>query len=142
MAPRSCYACNQRKIRCNKGQPSCTACTRAARPCEYPPVGPRIRRKKRTIIAEMTSRISDLEKTLHEVKDGAAAANKSSTQVTTDSASVAGQLKDAMYAGPSSHRTRPDVIVQKGSSSQYFNEIILSRVIKEVRKILHECPWA
>lgn len=133
MTPRSCYACNQKKIRCNKAEPSCTACTRAGRPCEYPPVGPRIRRKKRTIIAEMSSRISDLEKTLHQVREGAPAANGASSAQTADPPCVAGQLKDAMYAGAASHRTRPDVIVQKGSSSQYFNEIILSRVIKEVR---------
>jgi hypothetical protein len=32
-----------------------------------------------------------------------------------------------------SERSREDVVIQKGSSSQYFNEILLSRVIEEVR---------
>lgn len=71
----------------------------------------------------MSSRIADLEKTLVNVR-------KEKTSPTTTPAStlkdVAGELKDA------SNRSRQDVIVQKGSSSQYFNEIMLSRAIKEV----------
>jgi hypothetical protein len=30
--------------------------------------------------------------------------------------------------------SREDILVQKGSSSQYFNEILLSRVIEEVSR--------
>jgi hypothetical protein len=36
-------------------------------------------------------------------------------------------------SGTLSGRSREDVVVQKGSSSQYFNEILFSRVIEEVR---------
>lgn len=127
---RSCHACNRKKIRCNKKQP-CLACTRAGRPCEYPPSGPRIRRPKKTIIADMSSRIAELEKSLAKAKD---------SEPTTpsphwaDSVANPGQLKNALYSGPSENSSRGDIVVQKGSSSQYFNEILLSRVIDEVLK--------
>lgn len=88
-------------------------------------MGPRIRRPKKTIIAEMSSRIADLEKTL---------TTQARAGVTAHAAHPPVLAADAQgAAGPSSNRSRPDIIVQKGSSSQYFNEIILSRAIKEVR---------
>lgn len=126
--PRSCHACNRKKIRCNKKEP-CSACTRAGRPCEYPASGPRIRRPKKTIIADMSSRISDLEKTLSKAKDP-----KPLTPCPqwNEPVTSTGQLKNALYSGPSNNRSRGDIVVQKGSSSQYFNEILLSRVINQV----------
>lgn len=141
VTPRSCYACNQKKIRCDKREP-CTACKRVGRPCEYPPVGPRIRRPKKTIIAEMSSRIADLEKSLAtQAREGTA--DQTVPSIYTAPASVratnnqneASQIKESVQPSAASNRSRPDIIVQKGSSSQYFNEIILSRAIKEVRTL-------
>lgn len=129
LIPRSCHACNRKKIRCNKRDP-CSACTRAGRPCEYPAAGPRIRRPKKTIIADMSSRISDLEKALAKTKDPDCLTKSSQWN---ESGTTTGQLKNALHpVEPSDDRSRGDIVVQKGSSSQYFNEILLSRVIDEV----------
>lgn len=127
--PRSCYSCKRKKIRCDKREP-CLPCTRACTPCEYPPLGPRIRRAKRTIIAEMSSRIADLEKTL-----ATARSEETPRQATPsiESEDIPSHLKNALYYG---RRSRQDVLIQKGSSSQYFNEIMFSRVIKEVSRIV------
>lgn len=125
---RSCHACNRKKIRCNKKQP-CSACTRAGRSCEYPASGPRIRRPKKTIIADMSSRIAELEKSLAKAKDSGPT---TPSPHWTESVASSGQLKNALYSGPSEDSSRGDIVVQKGSSSQYFNEILLSRVIDEV----------
>lgn len=125
---RSCHACNRKKIRCNKRQP-CSSCLRAGRPCEYPASGPRIRRPKKTIIADMSSRIAELEKSLAKAKESdpiTPSPHRSESVASSD------QLKNALCSGPSDHRSRGDIVVQKGSSSQYFNEILLSRVINEV----------
>jgi len=133
--PRSCYACNRNKIRCNRSAP-CSSCTRSGKQCSYPPSGPRIRRLKKTIMAEMASRISSLEKSLAQ----ATAEQKTSqsrqrtplpsteTETTTSSAKPARETRP----GNLSEKSREDIVVQKGSSSQYFNEILLSRVIEEV----------
>lgn len=132
---RSCHACNRKKIRCNKKEP-CSACTRAGRPCEYPASGPRIRRPKKTIIADMSSRIAELEKSLAKAKESDPITPSSHW---SESVASSGQLKNALYSGPSDHRSRGDILVQKGSSSQYFNEILLSKVINEVLKPTEAC---
>ncbi|SPO05646.1 uncharacterized protein DNG_08333 [Cephalotrichum gorgonifer] len=62
-APRSCHRCKQRKVRCDKKSP-CSPCRRAGGACEYPPPGPRTRRSKQTIMADMALRISSLEASL------------------------------------------------------------------------------
>lgn len=115
--PRSCYGCNNKKIRCDKKEP-CSQCTRAGRPCTYPAMGPRKRRAKKTIMEEMATRISNLEKSVAKIREEAA---PSRTANTTPS-----------HSDNLSERSIDDILVQKGSSSQYFNEILLSRVIGEV----------
>ena len=136
--PRSCYTCNRNKIRCDRSAP-CSSCTRSGKQCSYPPSGPRIRWSKKTIMAEMASRISSLEKSLAKVtvepKTGGSGprtplpATETETKNTTSSAQPAKEKQ----SGTLSERSREDVVVQKGSSSQYFNEILLSRVIEEAR---------
>ncbi|KAF3766365.1 hypothetical protein M406DRAFT_290817 [Cryphonectria parasitica EP155] len=112
---RSCYPCNQRKIRCDR-RSQCSACRRSGRTCLYPPPGPRIRRTKRTIVADMSSRISNLERSL-----------KRARQVDADAEAEVRTSRKNQNPGQS----RQDILIQKGSSSQYFNEVLLSRVIKE-----------
>ena len=136
--PRSCYTCNRNKIRCDRSAP-CSLCTRSGKQCSYPPSGPCIRRSKKTIMAEMASRISSLEKSLAEAtaepQTGGSAprtslpATETETKNTTSSVQSAGETQSGTLSG----RSREDVVVQKGSSSQYFNEILFSRVIEEVR---------
>jgi hypothetical protein len=133
--PRSCYTCNRNKTRCDRSAP-CSSCTRSGKQCSYPPSGPRIRRSKKTIMAEMASRISSLEKSLAQ----ATAEQKTSQSgprtrlPSTETETTTSSSKPARATQPStlSERSREDVVVQKGSSSQYFNEILLSRVIEEV----------
>ena len=128
--PRSCYGCNSKKIRCDKTEP-CSSCARAGRPCLYPPVGPRKRRAKATLMADMASRISTLEKSVEK-------ARKVETSVPTvpisETANITRSTQPAttLHSDNLSERFREDILVQKGSSSQYFNEILLSRVIGEV----------
>lgn len=81
----------------------------------------------------MSSRIADLEKTLTTQASHEATAQPVHTAHTNYSPVHAADAHTSA-AGSSSNRSRPDIIVQKGSSSQYFNEIILSRAIKEVRR--------
>lgn len=127
--PRSCYGCNTKKIRCDKKKP-CSSCTRAGKPCGYPPVGQRKRRAKETIMADMASRIKSLEKSITKVRENEASV---STILISEAANTSPlRTATALHSGNLSERSREDVVVQKGSSSQYFNEIILSRVIREV----------
>lgn len=126
--PRSCNGCNRKKIRCDKNDP-CSACTRAGRPCVFPPQGPRIRRTKKTIIAEMSSRLADLEKTLAQTKE---ISRTPSVAGDTISNSPLPQTKSSSYSSPLTDGSREDVLVQRGSSSHYFNEVLLSRAIRQV----------
>ena len=128
--PRSCYGCNSKKVRCDKTEP-CSSCARAGRPCAYPPVGPRKRRAKGTIMADMASRISTLEKSVdkaRKVETSVPAVPISGIANPTRSM----QPETTLHSDNLSERFREDILVQKGSSSQYFNEILLSRVIEEV----------
>ncbi|KAJ9144717.1 Fungal-specific transcription factor domain-containing protein [Pleurostoma richardsiae] len=85
-------------------------------------------------MADMASRVSRLEKSVAKVAE----------QETTTPTTVGSEAANTSHPGPSSaalladstsERSREDVIVQEGSSSQYFNEIILSRYIGEERNI-------
>lgn len=128
--PRSCYNCNRKKIRCDKTDP-CSACTRAGKSCTFPPQGPRIRRAKKTIMADMASRIADLEGALSKATN---TARLTPEVETTRSRQKSPERPDSgSYPGPLTERAREDIIVQKGSSTHYINEILLSRVITAVR---------
>ena len=130
---RSCYACNSKKIRCDKGEP-CSSCKRSGKPCSYPASGPRVRRSKKTVVAEMASRISILETALAKVKDeqriGSFGARTNNAKTTAADRSATSASQTHLRKG--SRRRQRDVIVQKGSSSQYFNEVLLSRILGEV----------
>lgn len=123
---RSCFNCNRKKIRCDKKLP-CTACTRSDKQCSYPASGPRSRRTKMTMMEEMASRVSTLEKSLKDARN-------QTSSVATSSAPASGSTVTTprMQTGDSGERIRDDILVQEGSSSQYFNEILLSRVLEEV----------
>ena len=128
--PRSCYGCNSKKIRCDKTEP-CSSCAKAGRSCVYPPLGPRKRRAKVTIMADMASRISTLEKSVEKARkvetSVPAVPVPENVNVTPST-----QPPTFLHSDNLSERFREDILVQKGSSSQYFNEILLSRVIEEV----------
>ena len=114
-------------MRCDKKTP-CSPCRRGGVSCEYPPSGPRIRRSKKTMMAEMASRISSLEAAASTF-GGGSATGQSQDRAPTN-------VLDGALSGrprnPPREKSRGDVLLQSGSSSQYFNEIFLSRVIKNV----------
>ena len=128
--PRSCYGCNSRKIRCDKSDP-CSSCTRAGRLCAFPPLGPRKRRAKETIMADMASRISSLEKSTAKVREEQKSVPTVSVSE-TENATPSAQPAASLYSNNLSERSREDILVEKGPSSLYFNDILLSGVIKEV----------
>lgn len=93
------------------------------------------------MMAEMASRISSLEKSLAKAtaaggRETGQSSPKSPVPNMKSIASSAQLLQD-MQPGSLSERSREDVVVQKGSSTQYFNEILLSRVIEEVMRSTH-----
>jgi hypothetical protein len=131
---RSCLNCKRRKVRCDKRIP-CMACRRSDAHCIFPPAGPRIRRTKLAIREELASRVSSLEKSLANAIN-----HYQDTPVTSYKEPFSqGELANLRTQDhQSTERTRDDILVQEGSSSQYFNEILLSRVIREVSSL--PCP--
>ena len=131
---RSCYACNRKKVRCDKREP-CSSCKRSGKPCSYPASAPRVRRSKKTIAAEMTSRISALEIALAKATNEQECCNdQARSPISKRRTYTISTTPTTRKAGPreKSRKLQEDVLVQKGSSSQYFNEALLSRVIGEV----------
>lgn len=118
---RSCNSCNSRKVRCDKKEP-CSTCRKTGRTCNYPPGGPRKRRTKKTIIADMAARISSLEKSATRAREKPESKPSVSN---SDAESNAYAHSTSMSEG-----LRENVVVQKGSSTQYFNEIMLSTMIE------------
>ncbi|EEU36122.1 uncharacterized protein NECHADRAFT_53038 [Fusarium vanettenii 77-13-4] len=121
---RSCYACRRKKIKCDRNDP-CSACVRSAKTCVFPPIGPRVRRTKKTIMADMAGRLASLEKTLARVT-----AERQATSIPDIFV-----FDNAESTEEGSERSNDDVLLQRGSSSQYFNEILLSRMIGEEKNL-------
>jgi hypothetical protein len=129
VSSRSCHACHAKKIRCDKQEP-CSACKRNGKQCTYPPRGPRKRRPKKTIMAEMAARISDLERSLAKSKEEGSKGSPGSISDSSPETTTQRPLSSSDAVDSSGlSRASDDILIQKGSSSQYFNEIILSRVI-------------
>lgn len=135
---RSCFLCNRRKVRCDKREP-CGPCSRAGKPCAYPPPGEPIRRPRKTTMADVASRISHLEKSLVSTQNGNAPGSQQPA-VPFSKPGSASASATTPYVSPANSDAlrRPEsvngdgVLLQRGSTSQYFNEILLSRVIGEV----------
>ena len=84
-----------------------------------------------TIMADMASRISTLEKSVEKAREVELSVP---TVPVSEMAEITRSTQPAitLHSDNLSERFREDILVQKGSSSQYFNEILLSRVIEEV----------
>lgn len=128
---RSCVLCHRRKIRCDRQTP-CLACVRARLTCTYPSSDRPVRRVRKATIADVASRISDLEKTIVAASiDQGGAARRSlppSAQV-----SFALNLPVSPHESPQEPQELPseEVLIRNGTSSQYFNELLISKVIEE-----------
>ncbi|GAB0133136.1 hypothetical protein EsDP_00001551 [Epichloe bromicola] len=144
---RSCATCRRRKVRCDKKSP-CTPCRRGRRACCYPPKEPRAPRVRKTTINDVATRISRLETTLTGVTttwiraDHAAPPHSSAppdrASTPASASSPHGGATAAASASASSSSRGPgrgagsppgEILLGKGSSSQYFNEVLVSRVI-------------
>lgn len=134
-ASRSCFACNRKKVRCDKKTP-CTSCARSGKSCNYPPAGPRTRRSKKTLIGEMASRINNLESALAMAQ--AMRTNNAKESHSEDAnESPRAALPSALAQSPDgphdlNETPREAVLVHNGSSNQYYNDILLSRALAEV----------
>ncbi|OHW97908.1 C6 transcription factor [Colletotrichum incanum] len=135
---RSCQLCHRRKVRCDKKQP-CSSCARGGFQCYYPPIGQPVRRARKTTIADVASRISDLEKTL---VAGASQQHQAAFRPSPTPGSTSGFVSDHSIAGnprplttsasgPQGKAVGDEVLVRKGATSQYFDEVLISRVIEE-----------
>ena len=130
---RSCHNCNRKKVKCDKQEP-CGACVRTRVKCSFPPSGARVRRSKRTIIAEMSSRISSLEAALARTTAEPTVAHPDSvtTEYVATDATRAAQSANIPQPDGIDGKCRSNVVIQTGSSKQYFDEVLLSRVLGEV----------
>ncbi|EXA44233.1 hypothetical protein FOVG_05716 [Fusarium oxysporum f. sp. pisi HDV247] len=138
---RSCAVCHRRKVRCDKNLP-CSQCVRSGFECSYPPAGPPARRAKKTTINDVASRISQMEKTIEAFK----AAQDVSPQPTTSAGSVTSansvptpastatdaETRERARGSQSKERSsREGLLLNKGTSSHYVNEVLFSRVIEQ-----------
>ncbi|PTB63201.1 hypothetical protein BBK36DRAFT_1183195 [Trichoderma citrinoviride] len=136
---RSCVLCHRRKIRCDRQTP-CLACVRARLTCTYPVSDKPIRRVRKATIADVASRISDLEKTIvaASIDHGNTArrslsANAYANTHVSASVGLPASLPVSPHESPQEPQELPseEVLIRNGTSSQYFNELLISKVIEE-----------
>lgn len=137
---RSCVLCHRRKIRCDRQSP-CLACVRARLTCTYPASDKPVRRVRKATIADVASRISDLEKTIvaASIDQGSTARGSLLPHAhAATSVGLPGSMPVSPHASPQESQELPseEVLIRNGTSSQYFNELLISRVIEEVRPCL------
>lgn len=138
---RSCVICHRRKVRCDKQAP-CSQCSRGGYTCLYPQTGPPVRRVRKTTITDVASRISELEKTLIAVSREHEVQLSIRPSSNTNSSHVVASHTTSPTFEPRPRRTESEaadespsdeILLKKGTSSQYFNEVLFSRVIEQVR---------
>ncbi|KAM5359534.1 hypothetical protein ACJZ2D_014390 [Fusarium nematophilum] len=106
----SCTACRRRKVRCDRQQP-CTACNRIGHNCVYPEKRRPIRTVRKPTTSNVADRITHLEKTVRAIAKSKSVSKHSSSWA---------QSCD------------PEILVQEGLSSQYCNDVLLSRIIDPI----------
>lgn len=156
---RSCIPCHQRKVRCDKKTP-CSACIRGQHRCAYPGNNSSTQspRRPKSTIAEIAGRLQSLEGTIVSLSSGATTTPPLSTlnpgHRTPEAQGTAGGRQNAVsgntgHARPAATMpiTRDETlngarhadlafagVLRSGNeSSEYVNEILLSRVLEEVR---------
>lgn len=130
---RSCLRCHQRKVRCDKKSP-CASCARMGVLCSYPGPDASLRRPHRITITDVSARLSRLERMVE------AMSRDYQRQGRDDQSTTTAQSPDNFEAAQEPTPQEPSsngVLVNGGQSSRYFNEVLISRVLEEVRAILH-----
>jgi hypothetical protein len=125
---RSCLTCHQRKIRCDKRSP-CSNCVRNDVLCCYPEAEQRRRRPQKTTIGEISARLARLERTITAITKGSPGSN---VQAVSD---VADPHSEGSRGYPTTVGSPAELLVRDGDTSRYINEVILSRILDEVRLI-------
>ncbi|TWU75888.1 hypothetical protein ED733_005773 [Metarhizium rileyi] len=136
---RSCATCRRRKVRCDKRYP-CTPCYRGAHACSYPPKEPRAPRVRKATIDDVATRISKLEETLTSIPVREASHSDARLIRSPISVSASPHARNPLSAssvarhGTSSAASGSpqlggEILLEKGSSTNYFNEVLVSRVI-------------
>lgn len=128
---RSCVICHRRKVRCDKQSP-CSQCARGGYTCLYPQAGPPVRRVRKTTITDVASRISELERTLISVSRE----QDVPLSIRPSSSAASPSLGRRAESDPGDESRSDEVLLKKGSSSQYFNEVLFSRVIEQASHIV------
>src|SRR3569833_422325 len=126
-AERSCAVCHRRKVRCDKKMP-CSTCTRTGVLCCYPPEDHQVLRHPRSSIADITSRLAQLERTVMALS-GSSSAKESIERLPRESG------RNPTGTTTKNERRPPDdeMLVPSGDSTHYISDVLLSRVLEEVR---------
>ena len=123
---RSCAVCHRRKVRCDKKIP-CSQCVRSEFACSYPsPAASPARRMKTTRINDVASRIAQMEETINSLNF----AQLSSQH--TASASPLTPAKSVPSPPGASAGAREGLLFNKGTTSHYVKEVLLTRTIEQV----------
>ncbi|KAL0943080.1 C6 transcription factor [Colletotrichum truncatum] len=138
---RSCLPCNKRKVRCDKKSP-CSLCIRCNRTCVYPPPGQPIRRPRKTTIADVASRLSHLERsvvaktTRHDIPtqlpptENVSPSGDPLTEACNLSGRHRSMTRPASVNGLDGDHGGQGFLIHRGSSTQYFNDVLLSTVVE------------
>ncbi|KAM3469213.1 hypothetical protein MY8738_010155 [Beauveria namnaoensis] len=118
---RSCIVCHRRKVRCDRQSP-CSTCTRNRSLCAYPPSNTALGRVRKTTISDVASRLSSLERSITAATTGGAVQAEK-----TPSSGLVGSSPQAKG------RVSPTILLHSQNSSQYFDELLTTRVIEEDR---------
>lgn len=137
---RSCHTCHRRKIRCDKREP-CSPCSRSDAMCVYPGPEERIKRPRKTTMAGVASRLSNLERLLPATPatpENLTRLNESRNLVVSPTgvpSSTHAHEDCSVDAVSMEHRQAfgNEILVRRGSRSQYFSEGFVARVIERVR---------
>ena len=133
---RSCLLCHQRKIRCDKRSP-CANCARADVLCCYPGPDERSgRRLPKSTIADVSARVTRLERTITAISKHASHADSNLDQM-SESESKTPPAEGNINETPVPRDSPGEILVQDGLSTRYVNETILSRVLGEVSLSLY-----
>jgi hypothetical protein len=135
LVERSCATCRRRKVRCDKKYP-CTPCSRGGHVCLYPPKEPRAPRVRKATINDVATRISKLEQTLTSIplREAQSPPEAPRTVIAGPHAAPLGPVLRQPRAAESSPHLGEEILLDKGSSTQYFNEVLVSRVVGKVCK--------
>ncbi|KAG4434412.1 hypothetical protein IFR05_010108 [Cadophora sp. M221] len=129
---RSCVLCHRRKIRCDKKAP-CRNCIRADVLCYYPEPEQSVRRAPKTTIADVSARLARLERTISAIFNDPGVGQDANPP---SGRRVIENFNSLEINTPSVDSAASDEkLVQGDTSSRYYNEALISRVLEEEQEI-------